>query len=89
LQDVLQFGDYNAHPNSTFKRFGVNESNIGNFISANPNRSYTKTNIDLPDDKLQFMYRHADPGAAGEAPEIDVMDMPEFYNWFDKVHIVQ
>jgi filamentous hemagglutinin len=82
LKDVVRFGDYNIHPNSTFKRFAYNEGDIDRFIGANPNRSYTKTSVDIPTSKLQFMFRHADPGGVGRAVGIDVLETPEFCNWF-------
>jgi len=88
LQDVLRYGDYNIHPNSTFKRFAFDEESLINFIKANPDRSYTKTFIDVPSENLDLMYRHADPGGAGPSIGIDVYEHPEFYDWFDQVQVV-
>jgi hypothetical protein len=90
LKDVLRFGDYNIHPNSTFKRFAFSEGDLDAFIQSNPGRSYTKTFVDIPTDKLQFMYQHADPGGVGRAVGIDVFETPEFYDWFmAPVQIIQ
>jgi RHS repeat-associated protein len=88
LKDVLRHGDYDIHPNSTFKRFAFDESSLDDFIAANPTRSYTKTFVDVPTEKLDEMYRHADPGGVGKSIGIDVYEHPEFYDWFDKVHIL-
>ena len=87
LPDVERFGDYNVHPNSTFKRFAYDETSLDDFAAANPGRSYTKTFIDLPNEKLQHMYEHPDPGGVGRSIGIDVYETPEFYEWFDKVNI--
>lgn len=88
LADVMKYGDYNIHPNSTFKRFALEESSLDDFIKANPNRSYTKTSIDVPTENLGQMYRHGDPGGVGKAIGIDVYENPHFYDWFDKVNII-
>ncbi|WP_212749167.1 hypothetical protein, partial [Chitinivorax sp. B] len=87
LKDVLRYGDYNIHPNSTFKRFAFDEGSLDAFIKANPSRSYTKTYIDLQSSKLNEMVHHGDPGGVGRAVGIDVFEKPEFYKWFNKVHI--
>jgi len=87
LKDVMKYGDYNIHPNSTFKRFAFDEGSLDTFIKANPDRTYTKTFVDLPNDKLKFMYEHADPGGVGRSIGIDVYEKPEFYDWFNKVHL--
>jgi filamentous hemagglutinin len=84
---VKRFGDYNIHPNSTFKRFAFDEKSLEDFAAANPDRTYTKTYIDLPSDKLKHMTPHPDPGGVGKATGIDVYENPEFYDWFDKVTI--
>ncbi len=89
LDDILRYGDYNIHPNSTFKRFAFDESSLDNFIRANPDRTYRKTYIDIPTDKLNEMYRHPDSGGVGEAIGIDVFEHPEFYDWFDRVHVLE
>jgi RHS repeat-associated protein len=81
LADVRRYGDYNIHPNSTFKRFAFSEADVDAFIKANPGRSYTKTCIDLPTEKLRFMTEHGDPGGVGRATGIDVYETPDFYNW--------
>lgn len=81
LADIRLLGDYNIHPNSTFKRFAFSEGDVDVFIKANPGRSYTKTCVDLPTDKLRFMTEHPDPGGVGRAIGIDVYETPEFYNW--------
>jgi hypothetical protein len=88
LADVMKYGDYNIHPNSTFKRFAFDEGSLDDFIKANPTRSYTKTFIDVPTENLGQMYRHADPGGVGKSIGIDVYETPTFYNWFDKVNIL-
>lgn len=88
LGDVLKYGDYNIHPNSTFKRFAFDPSSLDDFIKANPGRDYTKTFIDVPTENLGQMYRHADPGGVGKSIGIDVYENPHFYDWFDKVHII-
>ncbi len=88
LADVQKYGDYNIHPNSTFKRFAFSEEDLDHFIKASPNQNYTKTYIDLPSEKLDLMYRHPDAGGVGNAIGIDVYATPEFYEWFDTVHIV-
>ncbi len=87
LADVKRFGDYNIHPNSTFKRFAFQEKSLDDFIRANPDRSYAKTYIDLPNDKLRFMTEHPDPGGVGRSIGIDVYETPEFYKWFSGVTI--
>ncbi|GMU02759.1 hypothetical protein KH5H1_68790 [Corallococcus caeni] len=87
LADVRRFGDYNIHPNSTFKRFAFDEQSLDAFAKANPGRSYTKTYIDLPTDKLKFMYEHPDPGGVGKSIGIDVYETPEFYKWFNGVNV--
>ena len=46
LADVKRFGDYNIHPNSTFKRFAFDEKSLDDFIKANPGRTYKKTYIE-------------------------------------------
>ena len=84
---MKRFGDYNIHPNSTFKRFGFDEKSVDDFIKANPDRTYTKTYIDLPNDKLRHMHQHPDPGGVGRSIGIDVYETPEFYDWFDNVVI--
>jgi len=61
LADVKKYGDYNIHPNSTFKRFAFDEASVDEFIKANPEREYTKTFIDVPTEKLGEMYQHVDP----------------------------
>src|SRR5260370_20124152 len=68
LKDVLRFGDYNIHPNSTFKRFAFAEGDLDAFIQGNPGRSYTKTFVDIPTSKLQFMFEHADPARPQARP---------------------
>jgi len=88
LEDIMRYGDYNIHQNSTFKRFAFTERDVDNFIRANPMQHYTKTYIDLPTDKLQLMFQHDDPGGVGKAIGIDVYEHPEFYNWFEDVTIV-
>lgn len=88
LDDVLRYGDYNIHPNSTFKRFAFDEGSLDAFIKANPGRNYTKTFIDLPTEKLDFMIRHGDPGGVGKAIGIDVFENPQFYDWFKGVNIL-
>lgn len=88
LADVLKYNDYNIHPNSTFKRFAFDESSLDDFIKANPNRTYTKTFVDVPTQKLDQMYRHDDPGGVTKAIGIDVYENPQFYDWFDKVNII-
>jgi hypothetical protein len=88
LQDVVKYGDYNIHPNSTFKRFAFDEASLDKFIEANPTRSYTKTYIDIPTENLGQMYQHADPGGVGQSIGIDVYEHPEFYDWFDQVQIL-
>ncbi|WP_199522649.1 hemagglutinin repeat-containing protein, partial [Pseudomonas protegens] len=88
LADILKYGDYNIHPNSTFKRFGFDEKSLDDFIKANPDRTYTKTYIEIPKVFLDKMYRHDDPGGAGKAIGIDVYEFPEFYDLFNKVHVV-
>jgi filamentous hemagglutinin len=88
LADVQKYGDYNIHPNSTFKRFAFAQEDLDAFIEANPGRSYTKTYIDILTEKPDLMYRHPDPGGVGSAIGIDVYETPEFYDWFDIVHIV-
>ena len=87
LKDVLKFGDYNIHSNSTFKRFAFDEASLDAFIKANPNREYIKTFIDIPTSYLEQMVRHGDPGGVGKAIGIDVFENPEFYKWFDRVRI--
>jgi filamentous hemagglutinin len=89
LADVKRLGDYNIHPNSTFKRFAHSESAPDDFIRANPDRSYTKTYIDLPTDKLIQTCRHPDPGGVGQSIGIDVYENPQFYEWFDGVTILE
>ncbi|MGK3997606.1 RHS repeat-associated core domain-containing protein [Sorangium sp. So ce1024] len=37
LAELRQFGDYNLHPNSTFKRFAFSEADVDAFMKANPN----------------------------------------------------
>jgi filamentous hemagglutinin len=88
LADVVKYGDYNIHPNSTFKRFAFDEGSLDNFIKANPGRDYTKTFIDVPTENLGQMYRHADPGGVGKAIGIDVYENPQFYDWFNKVEVL-
>jgi prepilin-type N-terminal cleavage/methylation domain-containing protein len=88
LADIRQFGDHNIHPNSTFKRFAYNEKSLDTFISGNPTRTYTKTYIDVPTGNLAQMYEHADPGGVGRSIGIDVYEHPEFYDWFNKVHVL-
>jgi filamentous hemagglutinin len=88
LADVVKYGDYNIHPNSTFKRFAFDEGSLDDFIKANPGRDYTKTFIDVPTENLGQMYRHADPGGVGRSIGIDVYENPHFYDWFDKVNII-
>nr|WP_306108701.1 hemagglutinin repeat-containing protein [Pseudomonas sp. Fl4BN1] len=88
LADILKYGDYNIHPNSTFKRFGFDEKSLDDFIKANPDRTYTKTYIEIPKDFLDKVYRHDDPGGAGKAIGIDVYEFPEFYDLFNKVNLV-
>ena len=88
LADVQRLGDYNIHPNSTFKRFAFDELSLDDFARANPDRSYTKTFIDIPTNRLDEMYEHADPGGVGRAVGIDVYEHPEFYEWFEQVNIV-
>ena len=82
LADVLRFGDYNIHPNSTFKRFAFSEADLDAFMKANPGRSYTKTYVDIPTGKLRLMTEHPDPGGVGRSIGIDLYETPEFYNWF-------
>ncbi|RYG31287.1 hypothetical protein EON81_23230 [bacterium] len=89
LADVIRYGDYNIEARSTFKRFAFDEKSLDEFIRANPNRSYTKTYIDLPTYRLGQMQRHADPGGVGRSIGIDVYEHPEFYQWFDRVHIIE
>jgi hypothetical protein len=89
LKDVLRYGDYDIHPNSTFKRFAFDEKSLDNFIRANPELEYTKTYIDISKDKIKFMTRHEDARGVGKAIGIDVYLTPEFYEWFDKVHIIR
>lgn len=88
LADVVKYGDYNIHPNSTFKRFAFDEGSLDNFIKANPGLDYTKTFIDVPTENLSQMYRHADPGGVGKAIGIDVYEKPQFYDWFNKVEVL-
>ena len=88
LDDVLRYGDYNIHPNSTFKRFAFDEGSLDAFIKANPGRNYTKTFIDLPTEKLDFMIKHGDPGGVGKAIGIDVFENPQFYDWFKGVNVL-
>jgi RHS repeat-associated protein len=88
LADVMRYGDYNIHPNSTFKRFAFDEGSLDDFIEANPGRDYTKTFIDVPTENLGQMYRHADPGGVGKSIGIDVYENPQFYDWFEKVNIL-
>jgi RHS repeat-associated protein len=89
LADIQRYGDYGIHPNSTFKRFAFSEADIDTFIRANPTREYTKTYIDIPADKLNLMdVPYVDTGGAGYTVGIDVYDHPEFYEWFDDIHIV-
>lgn len=88
LADVRRFGDYNIHPNSTFKRFAFDEKSLDNFINANPGRNYTKTYIDVPTDKLKYMTEHPDPGGVGRGIGIDVYETPEFYSWYNQVHVL-
>lgn len=88
LADVMRYGDYNIHPNSTFKRFAFDEKSLDDFIRADPNRTYTKTYIDVPTENLGQMYRHPDPGGVGRSIGIDVFENPQFYDWFDKVNII-
>jgi hypothetical protein len=88
LKDVLRYGDYNIHPNSTFKRFAFDEGSLDAFIKVNPGRNYTKTFIDLPTEKLDFMIRHGDPGGVGKAIGIDVFENPQFYDWFKGVNVL-
>ncbi|WP_163134872.1 DUF6862 domain-containing protein, partial [Agarivorans sp. Alg241-V36] len=87
LADVQHFGDYNIHPNSTFKRFAFDEMSLDDFATANPGRVYTKTYIELPTDRLGDMIPHPDPGGVEKAIGIDVYEYPEFYDWFDGVNI--
>ena len=90
LADIRRFGDYNIHPNSTFKRFAFSEADLDAFIKANPGRAFTKTFVDLPTNVLRFMTEHPDPGGVGRAIGIDVYERPEFYNWFlGSVKVVQ
>jgi len=56
-------------------------------LRANPGRTYVKAYIDLPNDKLQLMFEHADPGGVGGSVGIDVFDNPQFYDWFGGVVI--
>jgi filamentous hemagglutinin len=65
LADVQRFGDYNIHPNSTFKRFAFDQASIDDFIQANPDRSYTTTFVDIPTSRLDEMYTHPDLGGVG------------------------
>jgi len=88
LADVVKYGDYNIHPNSTFKRFGFDEGSLDDFIKANPARDYTKTYIDVPTKNLDQMFRHPDPGGVGKAIGIDVYENPTFYDWFDNATIL-
>lgn len=82
LADILKRGDYNIHPNSTYKRFFESEAEVDEFIRRNPDRGYTKTSVDLPEDYvLKNMERHPDFGV-GQAFGIDVYDNPEFYDMF-------
>ena len=87
LADVMKYGDYNIHPNSTFKRFAFDEGSLDTFIEANPARTYTKTFIDVPSEKLPLMIEHGDPGGVGRAIGIDVYEHPEFYDWFNSVGV--
>jgi filamentous hemagglutinin len=88
LADVMKYGDYNIHPNSTFKRFAFSESDVNNFIITQPGRVYTKTFVDIPSEYLSRMVRHSDPGGVGSAIGIDVYEFPEFYEWFSGVNII-
>jgi len=88
LADVKKYGDYNIHPNSTFKRFAFDEASLDSFIKANPSRNYTKTYVDVPSEKLQQMHCHPDSGGVGKAIGIDVYESPDFYDWFGKVNII-
>ena len=51
----------------------MSESELDAFIKANPGRSYTKTYVDIPTDKLKLMIEHPDPGGVGRAVGIDVV----------------
>lgn len=84
-----RYGDYNIHPNSTFKRFAFDEASLDAFMRANPERSYTKTYIDIPTENMSQMYRHADPGGVGSSIGIDVYEHPEFYDWFSRVRTIR
>ena len=68
LADVKRLGDYNIHPNSTFKRFAFNEQSPDDFILANSERTYTKTYIDVPTgtEKSQIHDRACGSGWSGE-----------------------
>ncbi|XYH97561.1 hypothetical protein ACMHYB_59040 [Sorangium sp. So ce1128] len=59
------------------KRFALSETALDAFIKANPGRSYTKTYVDVPTEKLRFMTGHPDPGGVGQAWGVDVHETPE------------
>lgn len=69
----------------SLKRFAFDERSLDNFIGANPGKTYTKTYIDVPTNKLKSMTRHPDPDGVGRSIGIDVLETPEFYRWFDGV----
>lgn len=88
LQQIRQHGNYGSHPNSLFKRFALTEDGLDYFMAVQPDRTYVKTYIDIPRNLLSRMQEHDDVGGVGGAVGIDVDDHPEFYTWFDRVHIV-
>jgi len=88
LADVYRFGDYNIYPNSTYKRFGLDEQSLDDFIGANPDRQYWKTYIDVPNSEISRMDYLPDPGGAGNYYGIDVYENPDFYDSFDAVHVL-
>jgi RHS repeat-associated protein len=90
LADVVKFGDYHLHYNSTFKRFAFLEDDMNAFIRANPNKSYAKTYIDLPNERLMSMDTHpwGDFGGRDFAIGIDVWERPDFYEWFGEVNVL-
>lgn len=88
LADIYRFGDYNIHPNSTYKRFGLSEQSLDDFIGANPDRSYWKTYVDVPNYELSRMDYLPDPGGAGNYYGIDVFENPDFYGSMGKVNIL-
>ncbi len=49
-----------------------------------------KTFVDVPDSALARMERHADSGGVGNAIGVHVgEDWPDFYEQFDRVHLVE